>query len=260
VTVAPAAFLAAAAAGVVAALLAWRGLRGGPKFAAALAAFARGAAVALAVVAAFGPVMRTSTTARGHTLVAAPRDDDSVRGDLTLSWPAADGAPDAAAALETLRAAREASMPANLVLVADGDLGRGSDEAPATRALREGPGLSRFVRPLADPPTPSPLRPAPRIVAPGGATEGIPVALTIDAGDEPLGAAEARLEIDGRATTIAVADGARRVATAPMELAAGTHVVVAEVAGRLPAAAIATSRGRRASSSSRRARAAATSR
>jgi hypothetical protein len=237
VTVAPAAYVVAAAAGLVTAFVAAVAMRGGPRRAVFAAAAARGLAVALAAFAAFAPVVRTTTRAKSETLVAAPRGVDVKDATKTVHWP--DDAPDAATAVETLRASRDAGSPANLVLATGADVGRGRDLAPSIDALRRGDdGVDRYVVALPSPTPPAPLGPAPRILAPAGATDGVPVVLTLDAGDAPFAAGAARVSIDGHAVEVPLADGARRAVTPPLALSAGAHVVVAETSGRLPAAAV----------------------
>jgi uncharacterized protein YegL len=234
--VAPVAWVAAGIAGVVVGAVALRGLASPRRFAALGAALVRGAAAGLAVFAAFSPVSRSESRVEGRTLLAAEDGAETADASLTVRWPGA--APDAAAALETLRAARDPDRPTELVLVTGSDVGRGRDLRPAARALREGAGMERSVVVLRADDAPAPLAPAPAIVAPSGAVEGVPVVLTLDSGTEPLGDSEARVEVDGRATVVAVPPGARRATTPALDLAAGTHVAVATVPGRLPAARI----------------------
>jgi len=236
-TVAPAAWLVASAAGVLTAtivLVRLRRARRGPSIGAALA---RGLAVALAAFAAFAPVLRTSERTPGKTLVAAPTRAQAPGADRVVHWP--DDVPDAASAVETLRASRDSEAPANLVLAVGTEIGRGRDVAPVADALRRGDAaVESFVVALPTPNPPTPLRPAPRILAPAGAVDGVPAELTLDAGDAPFDAGTARIEIDGRATDVPLAAGAARVATPPLALSAGTHLAVAEIPGRLPAATI----------------------
>lgn len=233
---APVAWAAAGIAGLAVALLTARSLASKRRLATFGAAIVRGAAAALAVVAAFGPVSRSATVVTGHTLVAKPSDADVAGASLAISWPS--DAPDAAAALESLRASRDPASPADLVLAVGSDAGRARDLGPAARALRPESGTDRFVLGLPAANAPDRLADAPRIVAPAGAVEGVPVVLTLDAGTESLGDSEARVEVDGRTTVVAVPPGARRATTPPLDLAAGTHMVVATVRGRLPAAEI----------------------
>ncbi len=233
---APVAWAAAGIAGVVVALVTARALSSARRFAALGAALARGAAVGLAVFAAFSPVSRSESRVEGRTLLAAHDGFETSDASLAVRWPSA--AADAATALETLRAARDPDRPAELVLATGSDVGRGRDLGPAVRALRGGTGIARSVVGLRADDAPAPLADAPRIVAPSGAVEGVPVVLTLDSGDEPLGDSEARLEVDGRATVVSVPPGAHRATTPALDLAAGTHVVVATIAGRLPAAQI----------------------
>jgi uncharacterized protein YegL len=173
-------------------------------------------------------------------LVAAPEDAEAPAADLVVRWTAETEVDDAAAALETLRAAREASRPASLVLAAGSDLGRGRDHLPAAHALRRGEEVRTAVIPLTDdvPVARPDPRAAPRLVAPAGAMEGVPVALAIDSGDVPLPAGEARLLVGGREIAAPLPEGAHRAVLPPMELTAGTHLVVAEIPGRPPAAAV----------------------
>ena len=234
--VSPVAFFVAVAAGAGTGYLAWRALRGTRSFAALGAALARGAAVALAVVAAFAPFDAFESAPRGRGLVAAPDGVDAGRSDLTLHWPA--DAPDAASALETLRAARDADSPAALSLAVAADVGRGRDAGPAARALRPAASVDPSVLALPSPDVPRASLPSPRISAPSGAVEGIPVSMTLDAGDVPFAGGEASIEVDGRATRFAVAAGARQVPIPPLALSAGTHLVVVTTPGRLPGAAI----------------------
>jgi hypothetical protein len=237
VSVAPAGLVAAAAAGVVAALVAVRALGPPRRTSAWAAAAARGLAVSLAVVAAWGPVTRAFSRVPGTVLIAAPHGDEKPAADAIVRWPT--DAPDAAAALETLRASRDAARPAALTLAARDDVGRGRDIAPVAHALRQGARVAAYVRPLAGAAAAAPgLGPAPRIVVPAGAVDGIPVTITLDAGDSPFDGAAATLEIEGRSFPLPLQAGARRAASAPIALAAGSHLVVADVPGRRPAAAI----------------------
>jgi uncharacterized protein YegL len=133
----------------------------------------------------------------------------------------------------------DAESPADLVLATGADVGRGRDVGPVADALRRrDDAVEPHVVALPSPDAPSPPGPAPRILAPAGATDGVPVPIVLDAGDRPFDEGAARVLVDGRAVELPLARGARRVATPPLALSAGTHVVVAETPGRLPAATI----------------------
>jgi hypothetical protein len=203
-------WLAVAAAGVGTTLLTVRGF-GAPRRASAWAAGAvRGLAVALAVIAVFEPVTKSFTRVPGEVLVAAPHGDEKPPADAVVRWP--DDAPDAAAALETLRASRDAARPAALTLAARDELGRGRDVAPAARALRSSPGVTPYVRPIAGAAPKSGPGTAPTIVTPAGAVDGIPVTISLDAGDTPFEDSAATLEIEGRTYPVPTRVGARRAA------------------------------------------------
>jgi uncharacterized protein YegL len=238
---AAAGWLAAAAAGTVTALLAARNLGPPRGLAAWTAAAARGVAVSLAVVAAWGPVTRALVRVPGSVMVAAPHDAELPPADAVfVRWPD-DGsgtAPDAAAALETLRALRDAARPAALTLVARDGLGRGRETAPTAEALRPSAGVTPYVQPIARGPAAPGPGPAPRIVAPAGAVDGVPVTIAIDAGDTPFDGEGATLEIEGRTFPVPTQAGSHRASSAPIPLAAGSHVVVADVRGRREAAAL----------------------
>ena len=155
-TSATTAWLLAPAAGIAVTLVArWRMRRAapGPSW---LAAAARGAAVALAVAAAAGPRFRDRDASEGEILLASAGSAEGA--DFVVSWP--EDAPDARAALETLRAAARAEGGAAM-----GVSCRREDPAlprvASAAALRRTGGVEPFVLADATAATEVPPEPAP---------------------------------------------------------------------------------------------------
>ncbi len=233
--VSAAAVLAAAALGLVTTWIARRGLRGARPALAWVAAAARGAAVALAVLAVSEPFAVRETSRPAVRLVAAPVGEALHGADLAARWPL--DAPDAASALAMLRAARDPARPADLLLVTDGDVGAALASG-AAEALRPARGVRGGVLAVPASAQPPALGAAPRIRVPAGAVEGVPVVLHLDSGETPFADTVATVRSAGRADQVPLSAGGRRVVLPAMELPAGARLVIVEVPGRLPAAAV----------------------
>lgn len=231
-------WLAAAAvpAGVIVAAIArHRFGRGRAGFAWA-AASARGAAVSLALFAAAGPRLAGLSDRDGERFVAAP-DDVSVDGaDRVVRWGPGADAPDAAAAVEMLRAAAAPGTPTTISLTWSGAEGDPPGLAAATALARARDNAS-ILEPE-DGSSGRALLPAPRLVLPASATEGIAFQVVVDAGDLPFDGTSVRWSVDGQDVEMRPPSGSRRAWTPPVAVRAGTHVLAAHVEGRAPAATV----------------------
>jgi len=228
--------------GVVAAALAARALfrrPGSRRFAVCGASGARGLAVAAALLAASAPHL-IRTRADDSARFVAAHDEQSVDGldaDTVVRWPG--DAPDAAAALETLRAVVSPTEPADVLLRT------GAEPLPSgaavERALRNGARTRTAI--VADGDVAEAVAPAPadgpRIIAPAGAVAGIPVTLSVEDGGRAFEGEEATLTVEGGAgsRTIVLTAGRRRVDAEPLDLAEGTHLVTLRTPGRAPSVA-----------------------
>ncbi len=203
---------------------------------AVLCAVARAGAVAAGLVAAAGPHLVHAVPRSGAVLVAAP---DAARPSrhpsAVLTWPT--DAPDAAAALSALRAAAPPDLPADVVLVAP----RGLRASPAlVAALQPSAALRTAVLGVDDgdaPTSAAPPLPAPRLLAPAGACEGVDVVLVAEAVGSPFTRGSGRVAAAGRELPADLEEGATRAALPALRLDAGEHRVVFRAPGRLPAVA-----------------------
>ena len=241
---APAAIALAAVAALLTTLLAVRALRrraGAGRLMPWGAAVARAAAVGAAVLAAAGPQILSLDTRAGECAVAVA-DGVSLDGtpDRKVRWSVDDSgahAPDAAAALEILRAAADADEPLELVLAP----GAGAPSGDAVeRGLRRTPFVTGSVLGDAtlargtDLPTDSGVRAAapPFLAASSGATEGVPVTLDIQSAGAPFDSTRASLTVGDREQVIELPAGARHATSPPLNLPAGTHLARLDVPGR----------------------------
>jgi hypothetical protein len=223
-------WLAAAAlpAGALVVVVARRGMSHGRASLAWGAAVARGAAVALALVAAAGPTTVTTAPTRGVVYVAASDARNLDGADAVVRWP--EHAADAPRAIETLRASLPSDRPGSLAVTWSAEHGTPPGIGTAA-ALRTRGADTSVVRP-ATLPAPRPVPAGARVTVPESVVQGVPFAVVLESGEFPFTGGIATVSIDGVAQEVPLLPGATRVVAPSAEVRAGTHVVAAQFPDR----------------------------